>query len=54
MHNNKLWNGNFLLLCFSNFFMFTSFYMLLPTLPVFLVEHLDGTERQVGLIIALH
>ncbi|GGB53579.1 MFS transporter [Fictibacillus barbaricus] len=52
MHNNKLWNRNFLLLCFSNFFMFTSFYMLLPTLPVFLVEHLDGTERQVGLIIA--
>ncbi|MEC0275277.1 MFS transporter [Peribacillus frigoritolerans] len=52
MHNNKLWNGNFLLLCFSNFFMFTSFYMLLPTLPVYLVEHLDGTERQVGLIIA--
>ncbi|ALC85279.1 hypothetical protein AM499_05205 [Bacillus sp. FJAT-22090] len=51
-NNNKLWNGNFLLLCFSNFFMFTSFYMLLPTLPVFLVEHLDGTERQVGLIIA--
>lgn len=52
MHKNRLWNGNFLLLCFSNFFMFTSFYMLLPTLPVFLVEHLDGTERQVGLIIA--
>ncbi|MCS1351749.1 MFS transporter [Mechercharimyces sp. CAU 1602] len=48
-----LWTKNFVILSLSNFLMFASFYMLLPTLPVFVVEELSGTEAQVGLIIAL-
>ncbi|MDP5274771.1 MFS transporter [Chengkuizengella axinellae] len=48
---SKLWSKNFLLLSLSNFFMFGSFYMLLPTLPLFIVEVLKGNENQVGLII---
>ncbi|QKG85364.1 MFS transporter [Kroppenstedtia pulmonis] len=51
MERKKLWTQNFVFLALSNFFMFTSFYMMLPTLPVFVVDVLKGTSDQVGLII---
>ncbi len=49
----RLWTRDFLLLCVVNFFMFSGFFVLLPTLPIFVVEALGGREDQVGLIIGI-
>ncbi|SFS95607.1 MFS transporter [Marininema halotolerans] len=50
-NTQPMWTKEFILLALSNFFMFTSFYMLLPTLPIFVVKVLKGSVDQVGLII---
>jgi MFS family permease len=46
----RLLSANFLLTCLTAFFSFTSFYLLLATLPVYIIE-IGGTESEVGLII---
>ena len=48
-----LWTKRFILLCASNFLFFMSFFLLLPTLPVYLVENLKASEDQVGLIMGI-
>ncbi|WP_349409729.1 MFS transporter [Pseudalkalibacillus sp. SCS-8] len=48
-----LWTSKFILLCASNFLFFMSFFLLLPTLPVYLVENLGASEDQVGLIMGI-
>ncbi|KKM11701.1 MFS transporter [Clostridiales bacterium PH28_bin88] len=48
-----LWTKNFLLICVANLMVFTSFYFLLPTLPVFVTEVLKGDESNVGYIIGI-
>lgn len=48
-----LWTRNFILICLSNLFVFTSFYFLLPTLPVFVTDVLRGDESNVGYIIGI-
>ncbi|MBP2656516.1 MAG: mdtG 2 [Firmicutes bacterium] len=45
----KLWTKNFLFLLFSNALLFAGFYILLPTLPIY-VAHNGGTGTQIGLI----
>jgi MFS family permease len=52
-HNieNQLWSERFILLCSINFLLFMGFFLLLPTLPVYLVNVLGAREDQVGLII---
>jgi MFS family permease len=47
----KLWNRNFVAVCFSSFFLFMTFYILAVTLPVFVTETLHGGQQQVGLIM---
>ncbi|MCL4441219.1 MAG: MFS transporter, partial [Firmicutes bacterium] len=49
----KLWTRNFILICLANLLVFTSFYFLLPTLPVFVVRVLKGDEANVGYIIGV-
>mgnify|MGYP001954936607 CR=1 FL=1 len=49
----RLWSKDFILLCAVNFFMFAGFFVLLPTLPIYVVEELEGREDQVGLIIGV-
>ncbi|MGA4466849.1 MFS transporter [Bacillus bombysepticus] len=51
MIRESLWTKNFIFLSMSNFFTFVSFYMLVPTLPIFLLNVLGGKEDQIGLII---
>lgn len=53
MQRPPLWTKDFLMIALSNFFMFLSFYMLLPTLPIYVVDVLKGSEDQVGLIIGV-
>ncbi|QGG49041.1 MFS transporter [Heliorestis convoluta] len=52
-HPEKLWTKDFILICVANLFMFTSFYFLLPTLPIFVTENLQGNESHVGYIIGI-
>lgn len=46
----RLWTRNFSLLGLVNFLMFGSFFLLLPTLPLYVVHELGGSENQVGMI----
>lgn len=49
----KLWTKSFFLICVSNLFIFTSFYCLLPTLPLFITDILDGDTKIVGYIFGI-
>ncbi|MCL4441641.1 MAG: MFS transporter [Firmicutes bacterium] len=53
MQKEALWTRNFILVCLVNMMMFTSFYFLLPTLPVFVTDVLKGDESNVGYIIGV-
>lgn len=45
---NRLWTPAFVLMSAGSLFLFTSFYLLLPTMPLF-VRELGGLDAQVGL-----
>lgn len=47
-----LWNRNFIQCCFSYFLMNFSFYMLMPTIPIYLVENLGIDTSEVGLVLS--
>jgi MFS family permease len=49
----SIWTKDFLLHCFSYLLIATSFYILLPTLPVFVVKGLNGSQSSVGYIIGI-
>lgn len=44
----RLWTKSFILITLSMFFLFTSFYMLYPTMPLYILE-IGGNETHVGL-----
>lgn len=50
--NEKLFTKNFVLTSLSTFTIFTSFYFLLVTLPIYILQ-LGGSESEVGLIIGV-
>ncbi|MCX9012124.1 MAG: MFS transporter [Candidatus Methanoperedens sp.] len=50
--NEKLFTKNFVLTSLSTFTIFTSFYFLLVTLPIYVLQ-LGGSESEVGLIIGV-
>lgn len=47
-----LWNRNFIQCCISYFFMSFAFYMLMPTMPVYLVEKLQVDTSLVGIALS--
>lgn len=49
----KLWNKDFILICVVNLLTFTSFYFLLPTLPIFVMDVLQGNAGHVGYIVGV-
>ena len=49
---NRLWNRNFTLLTFSNFFMCSAYYSLISTLPVYISTELHSPKSVVGLVLA--
>lgn len=49
-----LWSKNFLLISAANFLMYMAFYMLLPTLPLYLREELMAPASVVGTILSLY
>lgn len=44
----RLWTKSFIQMTIGMLFLFTGFYLLLPTLPLY-IKHLGGSESQVGL-----
>ncbi|MQP77222.1 MFS transporter [Stenotrophomonas sp. MYb238] len=52
MPRPALWTARFGLACVANFLMGMSFYVLMPTLPFHLVEHLRIGEATVGLVLS--
>lgn len=51
MQKQSLWTKNFISICVSNFFIFTTFYTLLATLPIFVIDVLKGGKEQIGPIM---
>lgn len=48
----RLWTRPFIQMTVGMLFLFTGFYLLLPTLPLY-IKQLGGSEAQVGLIIGM-
>jgi MFS family permease len=46
----RLWTKSFILMTIGMLFLFTAFYLLLPTLPLF-IKQMGGNESQVGLAV---
>ncbi|HBK28805.1 MAG TPA: MFS transporter [Parabacteroides sp.] len=49
-----LWNRNFVQCCISYFLMNFAFYMLMPTLPLYLVDTLGAGNADVGLVLSAY
>lgn len=57
MNNNKrppLWTRDFILVFISNLLLFFSFYMLIPVLPLYLLENLKTGGSVAGIVLALY
>lgn len=50
----KLWNSSFVLAFIANFMMMMAFYMLMPTLPFYLIESLGLVKSTVGLVVSIY
>ncbi|EJV55600.1 MFS transporter [Bacillus hominis] len=48
----RLWTKNYIMLTITAFLLFSGFYLLMPTLPMF-IKQLGGSESQVGFIIGV-
>ncbi|MEH6955324.1 MFS transporter [Neobacillus drentensis] len=48
----RLWTKNYIMLTFTALLLFSGFYLLMPTLPMF-IKQLGGSESQVGFIIGV-
>lgn len=48
----RLWTKSFIIMIVGMLFLFTAFYMLYPTLPLF-IKHMGGNESQVGLAMGV-
>ncbi|WP_051253755.1 MFS transporter [Paenibacillus alginolyticus] len=51
--HQKLWNRDFVAVCFSSFFLFMTFYILAVTLPIFVTDTLHGEQQQIGLVMTV-
>lgn len=49
----KLWSNNVWLICFSHLFLSISLYMLVPTLPIWLVQNYGADAFERGLILGI-
>ncbi len=55
MQDNKpqLWTKNFISVSISNFFLFMTFYFLLVTMPIYVLNELNGKESEAGLVTTI-
>lgn len=48
--NGKIWTVPYVMALINNFFLFLVFYALLTLLPVYVMDEMNGTEEQAGLV----
>jgi MFS family permease len=48
----RLWNRNFINACVANFLVASSFYLLMPTIPIYLSMELNVPVAQIGLVLS--
>lgn len=53
MKKQPLWTKDFLSISITSFFLFIGFYILLTTLPIYVLDDLKGDETQVGLVVSV-
>ena len=51
---DKLWTQSFISACFGNFLLFFAFYLLLPILPLYLIEEFNTSKSLVGIILSCY
>lgn len=51
-NKEKLWNRNFIYISISNFFVACSFFLLMPTIPIYLSEQLAVPHSQIGIVLS--
>ncbi|SDW07820.1 Predicted arabinose efflux permease, MFS family [Marininema mesophilum] len=52
MSDQRLWTKEFIILALSNFFLFMSFYMLNPIIPIYVTDVLQDNAKTVGIVFA--
>lgn len=52
LSKEKLWTSNYISLCVANFLLFFAFYLLLPILPIYLIDVFHTDRGTVGLILS--
>ncbi len=50
--NDKLWTSSFISACIGNFLLFFAFYLLVPILPLYLIEEFHSSKLMVGVILS--
>ena len=53
-HKDKLWTRNFISMCAANFLMSFAFYILIPTLPFYLIDTFKAGQSIVGVILSIY
>ena len=51
--SNKLWTKDYISVCLTTFFMFLNYYYLLVTIPIYLIQDLQGNTAQAGILVAI-
>ncbi|QAY67266.1 MFS transporter [Paenibacillus protaetiae] len=54
MNREKIWTGNFIVVCMSSFFMFLTFYILATAFPLYVKDGMHGNQQQMGLVITVY
>lgn len=50
-HLEKIWTKSFISISLTQFLIFTVFYTLLTTLPIYVIDHLNQTQSNAGLVV---
>jgi MFS family permease len=50
---NRLWTKDYISVCLTTFFLFLNYYYLLVTIPIYLIQDLQGNTVQAGLLVAV-
>ncbi|MDP4239143.1 MAG: MFS transporter [Bacteroidota bacterium] len=51
---DRLWTQSFISACVGNFMLFFAFYLLLPILPLYLIEQFHTSKSMVGIILSCY
>ncbi|WP_019376883.1 MFS transporter [Virgibacillus halodenitrificans] len=49
----KIWTKSFISISLTQFLVFIAFYLLLTTLPIYVINNLDGSEAEGGLVVTV-